>query len=511
MRNVLTICVTALVALLSPGISRAEAELMRFRARADADGDGRTDPALYAPVSGAWVAWSSETRARTPVAVMPRGGRPLTGDFDGDGLTDRAVLQPWQGLTLQRSSAGTTNYPLRLPGALPVSGDLDHDGIDDPGVYHPPSGQWWWWLSSGSTTQFQFGYPGTVPVVGDFDGDGISDPGVYDPQRGLWFMRQSRDGIGARQLGYPGVQPVVGDFNGDGRDDPGIYDPARRGWYLAGPRGGLFSVSFGENGALAAVGDVDNDAFADLLLYQPRTGTWSIRGSRTGLTTVRLGLPGGVPAVSATLAPARARRMILNHREAVIRLDNGLDEPTELRGGGSGLAITNSETVQILEPPGIFFQRTTVADSQSISNRWLCNIAHLTINYDYNGLLPNLEFAGASRMLDRLIVLGSVESTELSLDYYVYEITIGWAPQVITSSWEVALAGMPIEEWDTVMEIGAREEPFYGENRNVTRFITPGRPFLVELSPQVTGWIGPFADPFYGRTFSYSLTLTLDP
>ena len=508
MRNLRPICVIALMALLSPGISRAaEHELMRFRPRADFDGDGRTDLSVYVPAAGAWVARSSETAARDSVQRLPRGGRPLTGDFDGDGLVDRAVLQPWRGLTLQRSAAGTTNYPLRLPGALPVSGDLDHDGIDDPGVYHPPSGQWWWWLSSGSTTQFQFGYPGTVPVVGDFDGDGISDPGVYDPGRGLWFMKQSRDGIGARQFGYPGVQPVVGDFNGDGRDDPGIYDPARRGWFLAGPRGGQFSVSFGENGAIPAVGDIDDDARADLLLYQPRTGIWYQRGSRTALAALRLGLPGGVPAVSATLAPARARRLVLTHREAIIGLDNSVQEPIELRGSGNGTVLHTNETVAIIDAN--MFHRRTFLRSDSGTNSWQF-IVYLTTSH--NGSIPSsapVQFMGSSRLQDRLIVLGASNPARVLLNYHVLEINEDSEPFDTTSGGMIYLDGLPVETWDHLEIDGQPGASLYFDRRKTTRGVTPGSSFLVEMTARVDGSAGHYAGILAYRFLNYYLNLDI--
>ena len=98
---------------------------------------------------------------------------PVARDYDGDGRTDLAVFRPLTSTWFIRYSSTQYSYAnfsaivWGSPGDVPVPGDYDNDGRADVVVYRPSTGYWYLLLSSDGFTSgavIKWGGPGDVPV-----------------------------------------------------------------------------------------------------------------------------------------------------------------------------------------------------------------------------------------------------------------------------------------------------------------------------------------------------------
>ena len=175
-------------------------------------------------------------------------------------------------------------------GDLPAVGDMNGDGFSEVGVYHPPTGAWYFDLdNSGSWSGCgvdlclaQFGIPSDIPVTGDWDGNGRFEIGVY--RNGQWYF--DMDGSGTwdpakdafkQNFGAPGHFPVTGDWNGDGKTEIGTYFQGT--WYLDNGNGrwdgaGIDTVNqnFGALGHIPVTGDWNGDGKTEVGTFFQ--GTW---------------------------------------------------------------------------------------------------------------------------------------------------------------------------------------------------------------------------------------------
>lgn len=178
----------------------------------DFNGDNRADPMLYRPSVGQWsillsAAASTNGTTNSVTGAAYQWGwstaKAAPGDYDGDGKTDVAIFYPVTGQWFVRSSISGTlmnNRPIQWgwKNTAPVPGDYDNDRITDAAVF-AASNSTWYIRSSVTTnalagTPIQWGFKGVIPVPGDYDNDGATDIAVYHPATGRWYIRQSSTG-----------------------------------------------------------------------------------------------------------------------------------------------------------------------------------------------------------------------------------------------------------------------------------------------------------------------------
>jgi len=248
--------------------------------------------------------------ARCPAAAV---------DFDGDGKTDPAVYYPASGTWVARlsKSGAQTSCVLGGPDFLPAPGDYDGDRKADLVAYSASRALWLARLSGGQSGQLAFGRPGDWPVPADYDGDGRTDPAVYNPRTGVWTA-QSLSGGWTQSVawGYLGdfrpwerpqtytVLPMPFDYNQDGRDDPGYYyrgtAMTNSGWHiLYSGSGAVRHYTWGSSGSLPAPGNYQMavlDAPRGICVYKVTTAEWFTpyrHGFQAGLYGRTLPVPGG--------------------------------------------------------------------------------------------------------------------------------------------------------------------------------------------------------------------------
>jgi len=253
MNRYLPILCTLAISFWSVQPARAET----LKAGNDFDGDGRSDPAIYYPVSGLWQVLLSDS---------------------------------W---TVTNVTAGGGNY-------LPTPGDYDGDGKADFVVFDSTTGNWRGKLSDGREGTVHFGQPGTWPVPADYDGDRVTDLGVYDPLTGIWSVFSlSKGWSDSVKWGYLGnvspwdhsqtftVLPMPFDYNQDGADDLGYYyrgtSMTNSGWsILYAGTGRSENYTWGSGGSLPAPGKYQAETDATpyyargLCVYKITTAEWSI-------------------------------------------------------------------------------------------------------------------------------------------------------------------------------------------------------------------------------------------
>lgn len=268
----------------------------------DFDGDGKTDIAIFRPLSGAWWIIPSANNQTVGTQFGAASDLIAPADFDGDGKTDLSVFRPSTG-SWYRLNSGNGQFVAVQFGAngdLPQPVDLDGDGSDDIAVFRPTTGAWYWLNSSnGQFNAVQFGQAGDVPVAGDFDGDFKSDVAVYRPSNGGWYRLNSGNGqFVAIGFGANGDLPVAADFDGDGKQDVAVFRPSDGVWYRLNSGNGQFNaLPFGTSGDRPVPGNYDGDDRYDQAVF--RSGVWYVNGSTSGFNFTSFGLAGDVPAPSA--------------------------------------------------------------------------------------------------------------------------------------------------------------------------------------------------------------------
>jgi hypothetical protein len=266
----------------------------------DYDGDGRTDVAVYRPVTGTWYVIRSNSGFGWSKRWGLPGDTPVPADYDGDGRTDIAVFRSsnntWY---IVRSSTGSAiGIRWGALGDLPVPADFDGDGRADPTVFRPATGMWYQLRSTtGLGYGVRWGTVGDIPLAADFDGDRRADPTVFRPAIGRWFQLRSTTGTGFGLVwGQNGDRPIVGDFDGDGRADPTVFRATTSTWYeLRSSTGAGAGVVWGVPTDLPVIGDYDGDRRADPTVFRPSNGTWYQRRSTGGAVGVVWGILGDLP------------------------------------------------------------------------------------------------------------------------------------------------------------------------------------------------------------------------
>jgi hypothetical protein len=246
--------------------------------------------AIYALVLSLWNVQPSEAE-----------NRKVCNDFDGDGKTDVAIYYPVSGLWqvfLSDSLTVTNVITWGGKNCLPAPGDYNGDGKTDFMVFDSATGNWYGKLSDGREGEANFGQPGAWPVSADYDGDRVTDLGVYDPLTGVWSVFSLSKGFGSGKWGYLGdfrdwenpqtytVLPMPFDYNQDGVDDLGYY---YRGTSMPTSGGSILYVGtgisedyiWGSSGSLPAPGyyqlrPADSLYPNGLCAYKITTAEWDI-------------------------------------------------------------------------------------------------------------------------------------------------------------------------------------------------------------------------------------------
>jgi hypothetical protein len=213
-------------------------------------GAGTTSTSLPGTPPGAHTWWvvavdMAGNRTSSPPWHLVARSRPPA-DFDGDGRTDVAVFRPLTGAWYVKGSSGVNVGALYgLAGDIPVPGDYDGDGRADVAVFRPLTGTWYVRGSSGADIGAVYGAVGDIPVPGDYDGDGRTDVAVFRPSNGSWYVKGSSGANIGAVYGASGDVPVPGDYDGDGRTDVAVFRPSNGSWYVKGSTGTLIGVVYG--------------------------------------------------------------------------------------------------------------------------------------------------------------------------------------------------------------------------------------------------------------------------
>jgi photosystem II stability/assembly factor-like uncharacterized protein len=288
---------------VSPGQTSIVSGVYLSRQRNDFDGDGKSDPALYDPVSGGWFVFlSASDYALASLVLGGAGLTPFAADFDGDGKADPAVYdQLTAGLYARLSNSGYILASVTGFGGIgfeAVVADFDGDGRADPAVYEAAAGTWLYRLSSSNYVPagiLGFGGSGYAPAPADYDGDRKTDLAVYQEASGSWFIRYSSAGAGAEvylALGGPGYAVVAGDFDGDSLADPAVYNETSGHWLIRlSGTGTIVGTIFGGPGLLALPVDFDGDGLGDPALFRQADAVWGaeLSGSGYAVQSVYLG------------------------------------------------------------------------------------------------------------------------------------------------------------------------------------------------------------------------------
>jgi subtilisin-like proprotein convertase family protein len=173
-------------------------------------------------IAGGWSVtfYTQPTAAVTSLALFSMGCQGP--DYDGDGRSDTAVYRPVTGewFIFQSATNSGTVVPWGAPassgaGDIAVPADYDGDGQTDVAVYRQATGTWYIRQSfTGGTVVVAFGAPASLgladtPVPGDYDGDGQADIAIYRAGTGEWLIRNSGGGgITVRTWGAP----ALGDY-----------------------------------------------------------------------------------------------------------------------------------------------------------------------------------------------------------------------------------------------------------------------------------------------------------
>ncbi len=289
----------------------------------DFDGDGKTDFALVRNVGGGangqieWFIKFNGTNGYKGADWGLASDFFTPADFDGDGKTDIAVWRPVSAgqpdgnayfYILQSQTNTVRIEDFGQSGDDPsVVGDYDGDGKADVAVYREGanSGQQSTWFFRGSLnnpnkniTYVPWGNNGDFPSPGDYDGDGKYDFVIQRANNGsgvFWFM-QSTAGYKTQTFGYGTDTIAPGDFDGDGKTDLGLIrdiDGNLHWYYAPSSGGGYIETVFGYDTDYAIQGDYDGDGKTDVAVYRPspnkdETVFWYF-GSTSGSNVISYG------------------------------------------------------------------------------------------------------------------------------------------------------------------------------------------------------------------------------
>ncbi len=264
----------------------------------DFDGDGKSDIAIFRPVSGDWWILRSRDNSTTVARFGSMGDIPTPGDYDADGLTDFSVYRPssndWY--INYQATGDVLRMVLGVSADKPVAADYDGDGKADLAVYRPVNGLWTALQSSNAATSQQFfGISEDKPVPGDYDGDGRADLAVFRPSNGTWYVYQSTtNSMVTQRFGTSEDKPVPADYNGDGFTDIAVFRPSDGVWYfLLSPNNVFQAFRFGINTDRPVPADYDGDDKADITVY--RNGIWYLQRTTEGFAVMSFGLASDIP------------------------------------------------------------------------------------------------------------------------------------------------------------------------------------------------------------------------
>lgn len=237
----------------------------------DYDGDGRTDIAIFRPITGMWA-----IRGITRVYFGGSSDTPVPGDYTGDGTAGIALFRSGSGLWAVR---GVTRVYFGGSSDTTVPADYNGDGRVNISVFRSASGLW----AVRGITRAYFGGSSDLPVAGDYNGDGSSDLAVFRPQSGLWAAR----GVTRVYFGGSGDIPTGIDYSGNGTTEIALYRPSSGLWAIRG----LSRFYFGDNSDWAVPGNYTGTS-AGSGIFRPGSGLWALRG----VSRVYFGSGGDLPA-----------------------------------------------------------------------------------------------------------------------------------------------------------------------------------------------------------------------
>ncbi|MDB5350556.1 MAG: regulatory domain of in-like proprotein convertase [Planctomycetota bacterium] len=288
----------------------------------DYDGDGKTDNAVFDPLTSTFFIQYSAGGSTVFSFGVPNGrGLPVSGDYDGDGKTDVAVYDPTAAkfyITYSAGGSSTIQFGIVGHNNQAVPGDYDGDGRADLAVYDPVDAKFYiFYSASGILAQPGFASPnhGNVGIPGDYNGDGRADLAVFDPTTAT-FLIVYTDGSGSKalQFGRPGGGdlPIPADFDGDGKTDISVFDPGPAVFYelfSSGANGGskVFQYGVPNKQGVPVYGDYDGDGKTDTTVFDPAEAKFYATYTAGGSKIFQFGragrkdlpIPSTVPATSA--------------------------------------------------------------------------------------------------------------------------------------------------------------------------------------------------------------------
>jgi hypothetical protein len=259
---------------------------------ADFDRDGRTDLAVFRPITGTWYSLDSATDKLRSRQFGTNGDKPLLADLGQDGLLDYIVYRPDVGSWyINDSETGFRVIQYGNNIDLPMT---LHNSYDSAIIqFRPSSGNWYYYNTQGGF-EFHFGANGDIPMYGNFVGNALDRPAVFRPSTGMWYF-SDYSAYTSEKFGQNGDKPVPADYDGDGVIDVAVFRPASGTWYIHHSKdNSVTGLQWGMAGDVPQPADYDGDNRADPAVF--RAGVWYIRQSSTGtLRAVQFGAPGDIP------------------------------------------------------------------------------------------------------------------------------------------------------------------------------------------------------------------------
>ena len=262
------------------------------------------DLAVWRPSSGTWYVFNLSTLNWTELAWGNSTDTPVQGDYDGDGKTDFAIYRPvtgqnsqWWITTSSNGSYYTINYG--TSGDKPAVADYDGDGKTDIAVFTPSNGNWNILKSStNSTYTLAYGTSTDEPTPADYDGDGKADISVWRSSNTRFYTVRSSDTTTQEIIFESAGTPVSGDYDGDGKANYAIRNGAswiimNAAWTSAAP----ITPPGDAAGDIPVQNDYDGDGKVDIAVWRNSNGNWYIRksGSSNALRQEAWGTTNDIP------------------------------------------------------------------------------------------------------------------------------------------------------------------------------------------------------------------------